>query len=108
MDYKEEMREIIDKVFTEAFKAGFKEGLKAKFDKSVDEEEAKKDVFWVGDEVKITCGAIGVITRVSQESVGIVDANGSTYWVGKKYIKRTGRKYPEIAKLFQKIKENNS
>lgn len=108
MNYKEEMKEIIDNIFTEAFKAGFKEGLKAKFDKSVDEEEAKKDVFWVGDEVKIRCGTIGVITRVSQANVGVVDSDGSTYWVGRKYVERTGRTYPELEKLFQKIKENNT
>lgn len=104
MDYKEEIREMFDKVYKEGYTAGFTEGLKAKFDKS--EGEDKK--LWVGDEVKITGGTIGIITRVSQESVGIVDANGSTYWVRRKYVERTGRKYPELEKLFQKIKENNT
>ncbi|MDT3387630.1 MAG: hypothetical protein LIR46_07730 [Bacteroidota bacterium] len=108
MDYKAEMKEIIDKVYTEAFKAGLKEGLKAKFDTSIDKDEEEKDEFKVGDEVKIECGVYGVITRVSITNVGVVDAYGSTYWVGKKYIKRTGRKYPELEKLFQKIRENNT
>lgn len=107
MNYKEEMKEIIDNVFTEAFKAGFTEGVKAKFDKSEGEDKTLR----VGDEVKIKGaghGAIGVITRTSQNNVGVIDAEGSTYWVGRKYIERTGRKYPELEKLFQKIKENNT
>lgn len=108
MNYKEEMKAMFEKMYKIGFEAGFTEGVKTKFDKSVDEEEAKKDVFWVGDEVKIRCGTIGVITRVGQTNVGIVDADGSTYWVGRIYVERTGRKYPELEKLFQKIKENNS
>ncbi len=108
MNYKEEMKEIIDNVFTEAFKAGFKEGLKAKLDKSVDEEEAKKDGFWVGDEVKTRRGTIGVITSINEMHVNMVSAEGTTYLIEKKYLKRTGRKYPELERLFQKIKENNT
>lgn len=104
MDYKEEMKEMFEKMYKIGFEAGFTEGVKAKFDKSVGEDKT----LWIGDEVKIECGAIGVITRVSQTNVGIVDAEGSTYWVGRKYVERTGRKYPELEKLFQKIKENNT
>lgn len=104
MDYKEEMKAMFEKMYKIGFEAGFTEGVKVKFDKSVGEDKT----LWVGDEVKITGGTIGVITRVSQESVGVVDANGSTYWVGRKYVERTGRKYPELEKLFQKIKENNT
>ena len=104
MDYKEEMKAMFEKMYKIGFEAGFTEGVKAKFDKS----ESEDKTLWVGDEVKITNGTIGVITRTSQNNVGVVDAEGSTYWVGRKYVERTGRKYPELEKLFQKIKENNT
>lgn len=104
MDYKEEMKAMFDKVYKKGYNAGFTEGLKAKFDTS----EGEDKTLWVGDEVKITGGAIGVITRTSQNNVGVIDAEGSTYWVGRKYVERTGRTYPELEKLFQKIKENNT
>lgn len=104
MDYKEEMKAMFEKMYKIGFEAGFTEGVKAKFDKSEGEDKTLR----AGDEVKITCGTIGVITRVSQNNVGVIDAEGSTYWVGRKYVERTGRKYPELEKLFQKIKENNT
>lgn len=107
MDYKEEMKAMFDKVYKEGFNEGFTEGLKAKFDKCEDEEITRK-ILWVGDEVKIKDGTIGVITRISQTNVGMLDAEGSTYWIGRKYVERTGRRYPELEKLFQKIKENNT
>lgn len=107
MNYKEEMKAMFEKMYKIGFEAGFREGVKAKFDKSEGEDKTLR----VGDEVKIKGaghGAIGIITRTSQNNVGVIDAEGSTYWVGRKYVERTGREYPELERLFQKIKEKNS
>lgn len=38
MNYKEEMKAIIDKVYKAGYNAGFKKGVKTKFDNSVDEK----------------------------------------------------------------------
>ena len=105
MDYKEEIKEIIDKVYKKGYETGFEEGVKAK--KEIEEITKKK--FKVGDEVRdINNGRIGVIIRESQASVEVLENTGLTYWVGYKYLKRTGRRHQEIEEVLQKMRENNT
>lgn len=124
MDYREELFKAltagVDGAFRDksidalvevckaARKEGYDAGLQAKLSIRADKGIEPNDVFMVGDEVKDRYGTIEVITRVRETYAEVMQADGRTFSVGFKTLKRTGRHHPEIAQVMQKMQEGEA
>ena len=67
--------------------------------------------FRVGDEFETESGNRFVITKMDGKEVDrYIDGNGTTYCMIAKYkvMRKTGRHFPEIAAVLQKMKEANN
>ena len=71
----------------------------------------QENLFCVGDEFETESGNRFVITKMDGKEVDrYIDGNGTTYCMIAKYkvMRKTGRHFPEIAAVLQKMKEANN
>lgn len=66
-------------------------------------EEARE--IHVGDEVKTVCEKF-VVTLIGNDSYFGVEKGGALISANKNYCKKTGRHFPEVAALLEKMKDN--
>ena len=75
-------------------------------------EQEKKELFLVGDEVEgDEDGQRGVVidSRFENSQVAVLTGNSKVYsWWSKCAIHKTGRHFPEIAEVMQKMKESDN
>ena len=69
--------------------------------------EQEKEEIQVGDEV-ISPNGKGVVTEITDIYVRIMYAKGSGQVVKSEDLTKTGRHFPEIAEVLQKMKEANN
>ena len=68
-------------------------------------EQEKEEQIQVGDEV-ISRNKTAVVTEITDRYVRIMYSDGSSYALFSKGVVKTGRHFPEIAEVLQKMKES--
>ena len=63
----------------------------------------EKNKIKIGDEVTSSLNKIGVVTEVGDNMISYMLKNGHSYSTYRNNVKRTGRHFPEVAELLEKI-----